>query len=85
MVDCGRLKVSGEGSSDKDKIQAESAVEPVETDTHMQNFLRSVRSRKTPRASIQDGFSHAVAGIMAAEAMRTGRRVTFDADRLEIV
>lgn len=85
MLDCEQLKVSGEGSSDKDKIQAESAVEPVETDTHMQNFLRSVRSRKTPRASIQDGFSHAVAGIMAAEAMRTGRRVTFDADRLEIV
>lgn len=85
MLDCDALKATGEGSKDKDRIQGEIAVKKVQTDTHMENFLRCVRSRKTPRADIQAGFSHAVAGIMAAEAMRTGRRVGFDAERLEMV
>lgn len=85
MLDCDTLKITGEGSTGTDRIPTEIGIERVETDTHMQNFLRCVRSRRTPRADIQAGFSHAVAGIMAAEARRTGRRVLFDADRLEIV
>jgi predicted dehydrogenase len=85
ILDCQRMMVSGAGSRDDGRISAEFAVEKVETDTHMENFLRCVRSRRTPRADIQAGFSHAVAGILSAEALRTGRRVTFDAERLEMV
>ncbi|MCC6392211.1 MAG: Gfo/Idh/MocA family oxidoreductase [Bryobacterales bacterium] len=85
MLDCEALKITGAGSKAPDRIAGDIAIEKVETDTHMENFLRSVRSRKTPRADIQAGFSHAVAGIMSAEALRTGRRVTFDPERLEIV
>lgn len=58
------------------------ATEPVES--HMANFLRCVRSRETPRASVQAGFQHAVAGCMAAEALHSGRVVRFDAERLEL-
>jgi hypothetical protein len=50
----------------------------------MANFLRCVRSRSTPRASIQAGFSHAVADCMAVLAYETGKRIGFDAQRLEI-
>lgn len=85
MLDCDTLKITGEGSKAPDRIQSEIAVEKVQTDTHMENFLRSIRSRQPPRADIQAGFSHAVAGIMSAEALRTQRRVTFDSERLEMV
>ena len=43
-----------------------------------------MRTRAQPRADIQAGFSHAVAGIMASEALRTGRRTRFDPERLEL-
>ena len=58
------------------------ATEPVES--HMANFLRCVRSRETPRAPVEAGFRHAVAGCMAAEALHAGRVVRFDAERLEM-
>jgi hypothetical protein len=51
----------------------------------MHNFLECVRSRQTPRADVQAGFSHAVAAIMCSEALAKGRRMRFDRDRLEIV
>jgi len=44
-----------------------------------------VRSRGAPRASVDNGFHHAVAGCMAAVSLETGRRVAFDPDKLEIV
>ena len=53
--------------------------------SHMHNFLECVRSREKPRADVQAGFSHAVAGIMSATALAQGRRVRFDAAKLEIV
>ena len=85
VLDCDALRITGEGSKDPRRVTADIAVERVQAESHMENFLRCVRSRKTPRADIQAGFSHAVAGIMSAEALRTGRRVTFDATRLELV
>ena len=85
MLDADTLALSGTGSRQRDRIGAEMRVEKVITDTHMENFLRCVRSRETPRADVQAGFSHAVAGCMAAEALRTGRRVSFDPERLEML
>jgi predicted dehydrogenase len=84
-LDCERWILSGEGSSAKDKIAAEAKIEPVAASSHMHNFLECLRSRKQPRADAQAGFSHAVAGIMAATALAEGRRVRFDASKLEIV
>ena len=56
----------------------------ADVESHMANFLRCVRSRQTPRASVEAGFSHAVAGCMAATSLETGRRVRFDAVRREM-
>ncbi len=84
-LDCERWIMSGEGSSAKDKIPGEVRIEPDPTSSHLQNFLECVRSRKAPRADAQAGFSHAVAGIMAAEALAKGRRMRFDSARLEIL
>jgi predicted dehydrogenase len=84
-VDCDQWTVSGAGSEMKDRITAETKLSPEVTDSHMHNFLECLRTRQTPRADVQTGFSHAVAGIMASEALARGRRMRFDPAKLEIV
>jgi predicted dehydrogenase len=83
-LDADKHLISGEGSKMKDKIQSEIKLQPETTDSHMHNFLECIRSRQTPRADVQAGFSHAVAGIMSAEALAKGRRMRFDPVKLEI-
>lgn len=85
MLNAETMTVSGAGSKQKDRIEKDIAIQKETTDSHMENFLRCVRTRQQPRAGIQAGFSHAVAGCMAAEALRTGRCVRFDSERLEMV
>jgi predicted dehydrogenase len=84
-LDLDHLKISGEGSRQPDRILEPMNIEKAQVESHMANFLRCVRSRQTPRASVDAGFSHAVAGCMAAVALETGRRVGFDRDKLELV
>jgi predicted dehydrogenase len=79
------FRISGEGSKGPDRLEKEIRIEPKPTTSHMQNFLECVRSRQTPRADIQAGFSHAVACCMAAQALDTGRRIGFDRTRIELV
>ena len=61
------------------------AIEKLPVESHMANFLRCVRSRQSPRANVDAGFQHAVAGCMAAVSLETGRRVGFDREKLELV
>jgi predicted dehydrogenase len=77
--------ITGEGSSMKDKVQGEIKLERETANSHMHNFLECIRSRQAPRADVQAGFSHAVAGIMSSEALARGRRMKFDPVKLEIV
>jgi predicted dehydrogenase len=84
-LDAEDFKISGAGSKHPDHIDGELQIETAPVDSHMQNFLRCIRTRATPRADIQAGFSHSVAGCMAAEALRTGRRVSFDTAALAII
>lgn len=84
-LDCEKWIASGEGSTRKDRIAAEIKIEPEITNSHMQNFLECVRSRGVPRADVEAGFAHAVAGIMASEALKHGRRMRFDREKLEII
>jgi predicted dehydrogenase len=84
-MDCDKNLISGEGSRRKDKIQSEIKLTPETTNSHMHNFLECIRSRQIPRADVQAGFSHAVAGIMSAEALAKGRRMRFDPNKLEII
>jgi predicted dehydrogenase len=48
------------------------------TSANMRNWMECVRSRKTPNASIEAGYSHSVALCMNIAAIQTGQRVTFD-------
>lgn len=84
-LDMDRFTLSGKGSSAPDRIREEMKIQPEEVNSHMANFIECIRSRGRPRADIDAGFRHAVAGCMAAIARDTGRKVRFDPQRLEIV
>src|SRR2546423_14891528 len=47
--------------------------------SHMTNWLSCLRSRTQPNATVRDGFSHSVVGIMAAQSYWSGRRLYWDA------
>lgn len=84
-LDMDRFVLSGRGTTAPDRIQEEITIQPEEVNSHMANFIECIRSRRQPRADIDAGFRHAVAGCMAAIARDTGRKVYFDPVRLEIV
>lgn len=63
---------------------ANTGVEEM-TSAHMRNWMECVRSRKTPNASVEAGYNHAIAGIMTTAALHTGQRATFDAKRQEVL
>jgi predicted dehydrogenase len=50
----------------------------AETSANMRNWMECVRSRKTPNASIEAGYSHSIALCMNIAAIQTGEKVTFD-------
>jgi hypothetical protein len=49
-----------------------------QTSANMRNWMECVRSRQTPNASIEAGYSHSVALCMNVAAIQTGQKVTFD-------
>jgi predicted dehydrogenase len=49
-----------------------------QTGANMLNWMECVRSRKTPNASIEAGYSHSIALCMNVAAIQTGQKVTFD-------
>jgi hypothetical protein len=55
------------------------------TSAHMRNWMECVRSRKTPNADVHAGYNHSTAICMTVAAMHTGRRVTFDDTKQEVV
>ncbi len=56
-----------------------------DTTANVRNWMECVRSRKTPNASIDAGYSHSVALCMTIAAIQTGRRITFDDAKQEVV
>jgi predicted dehydrogenase len=52
---------------------------------HMRNWMECVRSRKTPNADIHAAYNHSVAICMTIAALQTGKRVTFDEAKQEVV
>src|SRR5947207_12327201 len=53
--------------------------------SHMKNWLDCLRSRKDPNATVDHGFAHSVAVIMAARAQREGKKLYWDAKAEEIL
>lgn len=55
------------------------------TSDHVRNWMECVRSRKTPNAPVEAGYSHSIATIMTNAAMHTGAKVTFDEKTQEVM
>ena len=55
------------------------------TSAHMRNWMECVRSRQAPHADVHAGYNHSTAICMTIAAMHTGRRVTFDDAKQEVV
>jgi len=55
------------------------------TSSNVRNWMECVRSRKTPNASIEAGYSHSIALCMTIAAIQSGQRVTFDEAKQEVV
>jgi hypothetical protein len=68
----------------KTETGADTGVDDA-TSANMRNWMECVRSRKTPNASVEAGYSHSVALCMTIAAMHTGQRVTFDDAKQDVV
>jgi predicted dehydrogenase len=55
------------------------------TSMHMRNWMECIRSRKRANADVMAGYNHSIANIMTTAALRTGKKVTFDEKRQEVL
>ena len=72
------------GEVAKMETSANTGGDPM-TSAHMKNWMECVRSRKEPNAPARVGFNHSVANIMATTALHTGKRVTWDSTKQDVV
>ena len=56
-----------------------------DTSANMRNWMECVRSRKTPNADVEAGYSHSVALCMTIAALHTGQRITFDDRKQDVI
>jgi hypothetical protein len=49
------------------------------------HWMECVRSRKTPNADVEAGYSHSVALCMTIAALHTGQRITFDDEKQDVI
>ena len=73
---------------EKETVRAETGANTGadhSTTLHMRNWMECVRSRKQPNANIQAAYDHSVALCMTIAALHTGKRVTFDAAKQEVL
>ena len=76
---------TGDGSGEPDRLTAAMDVPQLESVHHMKNWIDCIRTRQQPIAPIEAGYAHSVAVIMADEALVTGRRMTYDHSRREVL
>jgi len=78
------LTAEGANSSKKGPIRGKNPVKEVERPEHFLDWLQCLRTRKAPNASIDAGYQHGVAVIMAMQSFDTGKRTVYDAEAREI-
>ncbi len=72
---------AGTGAGKESSLPAEEEpLEPIPTPDHFLDWLQCLRSRRACNASIDAGYQHAVAVIMAMKAFDTGQRHVYDAE-----
>ncbi len=79
-------EIRGAGGGE-DALQETITVPPVDGNMgveHVRNWIECMRTRQTPNAPVDVGFAHSVAGILGFQALETGSRYVFDADRKEV-
>ncbi len=72
------------GAKRRGQIRGKVPVEDVSRPDHFLDWLQCLRSRKTPNASIDAGYQHAVACLMAVRSFDTGKRTIYDPQKREI-
>ncbi len=77
-------KLSLSESASKIATAANTGADP-DSSANLQNWMECVRNRKIPNANIEAEYSHSVALCMTIAAMQTGRRVTFEDAKQEVV
>jgi predicted dehydrogenase len=85
MVNWTAPILSAEGGAKRmGEIRGRNPVEEVPRPDHFLNWLQCLRSRRTCNASIEAGYQHAVAVLMAVRSFDTGKRMIYDAQTREI-
>ena len=65
-------------------IRGENKIEPIEATDHWVDWYRCMRDGKTPNASLETGYQHSIASIMATMSYETGGRARYDATKRTI-
>lgn len=71
------------GTASRTETAASTGVDR-DTSENVRNWMECVRSRRTPNADIEAGYSHSVALCMTIAALQTGQRITFDDHRQDV-
>ena len=69
--------MTGDGTKDPDRIQEDKIVPDVPMPHHMENWMQCLRTREQPNANIDAGQHHAVACILAEQAMLKQRKMIY--------
>ncbi|MBI3464371.1 MAG: hypothetical protein HY000_15140 [Planctomycetes bacterium] len=77
------LTISAEGATQETGVPPRE-IQPDPGEDHMSNWLTCLRTRGRPNADIQFGHQHAIATILAATALETGRRQKYDPQKREM-
>jgi len=85
MVNWTSPVLTAEGGAKRmGEIRGRQPVEDVPRPDHFLDWLQCLRSRRTPNASIEAGYQHAVAVLMAVRSFDTGKRMVYDPQTREI-
>ena len=71
-------------AGDRIATDANTGSDPM-TSLHMRNWMECIRSRKETNAPARVGFNHSVANMMATQALHSGKRVSWDPKKKEII
>lgn len=82
--DVNKWVITGAGGGGKGQLKENIPIPSRPGVSHLQNFLECVRSRKTPNAPVEAGYSASVAVILAVQALRKGRKVYFNREKQEM-
>ena len=83
FIDRAGFEVMPESDSDLMPMQAQRVGNSHRK--HVQNFLECVKSRRQPTSDIEIGHRSSSTAILGNIAYRTGRRITWDGEKEEIV